>query len=69
MIDPYNAYNISVFDEISVFYRNQRGLNLNEYELQLARKTDRPAHTEPLLLQQHTRKAAAWLSHWSRPDS
>ena len=27
------------FDEISAFYRNQRGLNLNMYEPQVARKT------------------------------
>ena len=33
------SYNISIFDEISFFCRNQRGLNLNEYEPQLAPKT------------------------------
>ena len=34
------TYSISVFDEFSAFYRNQRGLHLNEYEPpQLTRET------------------------------
>ena len=32
-------YSTSVFGEISAFHRNLRGLNLNEYEPQLTRKT------------------------------
>ena len=34
-----DTLNSSVFDEISVLHRNQRGLNLHEYEPQLTRKT------------------------------
>ena len=34
-----DAYNISVFDQIWVFCRNQRGLNRNEYEPQVLRET------------------------------
>ena len=33
-----DTYNISVFGENSVFYRNQRRLNVNAYKPQLARK-------------------------------
>ena len=34
-----DTYSTSVFDEIPAFYRNLRGLNLREYEPQLACKT------------------------------
>ena len=50
-------------------HRNQRGLNLDEYEPQVARPTHRPPGTEAPLQQQRSRKSPAWLSHWSRPDS